>query len=598
MSHESASSKDAFQRRYPARHAASTNDRMIAEQMQQDEFGSLDDDIGENDDFERELTAHDEDVSPDVAASSEDEADGVSNDMEIADDAAAAEDDSSNSLSSSSKDEEVARPRRRQSHREEWSTDAATIVLPARRFHQLTQPIDTSSMTPFDVLSLILSDDLLSTWTVYTNEYHSHHHDTELNLSVNELLGFLAALIYMGIVYLPRIDMYWDREHRQSFIANMFSRSRFQLILAAFSISNPHELGEDIQPSDYVAEFISHLNDTFPSLYSPGQNLCIDEMMIAYKGHTDIRQYIPSKPHKWGYKFYCLAESTYLLRLDLYTGASSKPTEHGSTHDLVMRMMDGYEDKSYNLFIDNWFSSPTLADHLHEVGIAVCGSVNLNRSGMPPPSQLNDRMFKKWERGQYMHLQRGNKCLAVWKDANVMKVLYNHIQPTAPPTTLKRWGVNHARIDLPCPQAIHDYFYNARAVDVLGQLHYAYPIGRKAMDDLSSIVYGLIDICLVQSYTLYKITHDDITQLDYRIQLYHELAAMHETEQDVVQTSRARASNVALAADHHSIIVESNNDCKQCSDRPLHRKRTTYFCAACKVHLCLGQCFAQYHRRL
>jgi hypothetical protein len=598
MSHQSESSTDAITRRYPSRHAATHTDRLIAEQIQIDEFNELDDDIDENSDFERELTANGEDESPALPASSEDEADGMSNDMEIVDEAAVDVDDSSNSSSTSSKNEAAARSRRGKQVREQWSTDVATIVLATRRFHRLDQPIDTASMTPFDVLSLILTDDVLSVWTAYTNAYHSNHRATELNLSANELLSFLAVLIYMGIVYLPRIDMYWDADHRQPFIIHMFSRSRFQSILSAFSVANPHEVDDNVQPSDYVAEFMSHLNDTFPSLYTPGQNLCIDEMMIAYKGRTDIRQYIPSKPHKWGYKFYALAESAYVLKLDLYTGASDAVTEHGSTHALVMRMMEGYENKSYNLFIDNWFSSPTLANHLHAQGIAVCGSVNLNRSGMPPSAQLNDRMFKKWVRGQYMHLQHGNNCLAVWKDSNVMKVLYNHIQPNTPVTSLKRWGASHARVDLPCPQAIHDYFYNARSVDVLGQLHYAYPIGRKAMNDLSSIVYGLIDICLVQAYTLFKLTHVDITQLDFRVQLYKELAAMHETEHDVVQTRAARDRNVALASDHYSELVKEDRDCKQCSHQPSHRKRTTYICHTCKVHLCLGQCFSLYHAKL
>jgi hypothetical protein len=171
-------------------------------------------------------------------------------------------------------------------------------------------------------------------------------------------------------------------------------------------------------------------------------------------------------------------------------------------------------------------------------------------------------------------------------------------QPNTPVTSLKRCGASHARVDLPCPQAIHDYFYNARSVDVLGQLHYAYPIGRKAMNDLSSIVYGLIDICLVQAYTLFKLTHVDITQLDFRVQLYKELAAMHETEHDVVQTRAARDRNVALASDHYSELVKEDRDCKQCSHQPSHRKRTTYICHTCKVHLCLGQCFSLYHAKL
>jgi hypothetical protein len=58
MSHQSESSTDAITRRYPSRHAATHTDRLIAEQIQIDEFNELDDDIDENSDFERELTAN------------------------------------------------------------------------------------------------------------------------------------------------------------------------------------------------------------------------------------------------------------------------------------------------------------------------------------------------------------------------------------------------------------------------------------------------------------------------------------------------------------------------------------------------------------
>jgi hypothetical protein len=571
------------------------DDALLAAALQATEYGDMDSDTDENDDFERDMSAHGDDVSPDVVDSNEDEAGDVSNESEIVVDDDAVVDESSDSSSVSSKGEAKGRSRRVKQVREEWSTDTATIVLATGRFHRPAQPINTRPMSPFDVLNLIITDELISVWTTYTNAYHRMHHDTDLNLSVNELLAFVAVQIYMGIVTMPRVDMYWDGDHHQPFITALFSRSRWQSILAAFSVSNPHEFDESVGPSEYVAELVHHLNDTFPSLYKPGQNLCIDEMMIAYKGRADIRQYIPSKPHKWGYKFYCLAESAYLIRMDLYTGASDSTSEHGSTHDLVMRMMDGYDDKSYNLFIDNWFSSPTLATHLHVRGIAVCGSVNLNRRGMPPSTQLNDRMFNKWVRGQYMHLQSGNNCLAIWKDSNVMKVLYNHIQPDTRPTTLKRWGINHARIDLPVPQAIHDYFYNARAVDVLGQLHYAYPIGRKAMSSLSRLVWGLMDICIVNAYTLFKMTHGDITQLDFRIQLYKELAAMYATERDIVRSRDAADRGVQLVRDHYPKLTVTKRDCVHCSDRKVKRVESKYICAGCNVHLCVDPCFRSYH---
>jgi hypothetical protein len=33
-------------------------------------------------------------------------------------------------------------------------------------------------------------------------------------------------------------------------------------------------------------------------------NLCIDEQMISFKGHINIKQYIKNKPTKWGIKLF------------------------------------------------------------------------------------------------------------------------------------------------------------------------------------------------------------------------------------------------------------------------------------------------------
>ena len=40
-----------------------------------------------------------------------------------------------------------------------------------------------------------------------------------------------------------------------------------------------------------------------------GYNVTIDEYMIPFKGRHLAKQYIPSKPTKWGFKCYVLADS-------------------------------------------------------------------------------------------------------------------------------------------------------------------------------------------------------------------------------------------------------------------------------------------------
>jgi hypothetical protein len=53
-----------------------------------------------------------------------------------------------------------------------------------------------------------------------------------------------------------------------------------------------------------------------------------------------MRQYNPMKPHKWGFKIFTIGWRGYVVRFEVYEGKSERPTIHGATFDLVMRLVD------------------------------------------------------------------------------------------------------------------------------------------------------------------------------------------------------------------------------------------------------------------
>jgi len=44
-------------------------------------------------------------------------------------------------------------------------------------------------------------------------------------------------------------------------------------------------------------------------IYAPDWDLAIDESVIKFKGRVSFRQYMPSKPTRWGIKQFALCES-------------------------------------------------------------------------------------------------------------------------------------------------------------------------------------------------------------------------------------------------------------------------------------------------
>ena len=58
--------------------------------------------------------------------------------------------------------------------------------------------------------------------------------------------------------------------------------------------------------------FTEYLNKTCSQIYTTYGSVTIDESMVKFKGQLPIRQYLPSKPIKWGIKMWSLAESAPL----------------------------------------------------------------------------------------------------------------------------------------------------------------------------------------------------------------------------------------------------------------------------------------------
>lgn len=70
-----------------------------------------------------------------------------------------------------------------------------------------------------------------------------------------------------------------------------------------------------------IMQMITHLNKIFPEMYSPSRYLSVDESMIAFIGRTTMKQYMPLKPIKRGFKVWVIAcaMSGYMFSFDIYT---------------------------------------------------------------------------------------------------------------------------------------------------------------------------------------------------------------------------------------------------------------------------------------
>jgi hypothetical protein len=385
--------------------------------------------------------------------------------------------------------------------------------------------------------------------------------------------------------------MYWSETFSHSFITSLFSRDRFKQLLSYFRVVPAPVDAAPRNPVPHVRALAEKLNQSFAAHFTPIHEFTIDEAMCAWKGRSPIKQYIPSKPHKYGFKLYCLASEGYLLHFEVYEGKEDEPSDEGATYDTVMRMTQRYQNQQLRLYTDSWFTSPALMNALQERGIRMCGSVRSNRKGLP---HIDQKAIKSLGRGEWIQRQKGDMTFTVWKDQKVMKLLYNHISPTSV-STLNRWSDEGERVSIGCPQALKDYFYGARSVDVINQLHYNYLIGRKACRCWPRLAWWILDMCIINAFKLWSVGQGHASQLDFREQLMHELVKQQPADHLPRNHGGPPPPSNALAYIHSSVLSMEERDCKQCSQRSGNRKRTNYVCSECQVHLCLGECFRTFH---
>ena len=50
-------------------------------------------------------------------------------------------------------------------------------------------------------------------------------------------------------------------------------------------------------------------------LVPPEEKQCVDEQMIPFKGRSNIKQYLPKKPTKWGFKAITRTSSSGIINL-------------------------------------------------------------------------------------------------------------------------------------------------------------------------------------------------------------------------------------------------------------------------------------------
>ena len=171
-----------------------------------------------------------------------------------------------------------------------------------------------------------------------------------------------------------------------------------------------------------------------------------------------------------------------------------------------MKLMQPYLHQGYHLYFDNFYTSFALVNDLFALGVPSCGTVGINRKGMPESLKNVKTWAKNEERGD-MRWERIKPTLVLqWKDNKPVSLLTS-IDIASEKVLVKRkqktagiWREVFVRQ----PQAINNYNQYMNAVDRSDQLLTANNVRRKCYRWWKTLFFHLIDMSIVNAFILFK----------------------------------------------------------------------------------------------
>ena len=233
------------------------------------------------------------------------------------------------------------------------------------------------------------------------------------NISASELDAFIGLHLISGAFKSSHRDTreLWSVRDGHPIFRAVMSFKRFQQIKAALRFDNKsmRDRGDPLSP---IRQVVDYLNENLGKHYTPGSLLCVDEQLVEYHGRVSFRQYIPSKPGKFGIKVFWITdvENTFPLRCIVYIGKKTFPNSENNTsisERVVMHLAQPFLGVGRNITTDNWFTSIPLSDQLEAAHTSLVGTIRSSRRDIPPAAKdLQGRC-----RGDSKHFDSGHRLL-------------------------------------------------------------------------------------------------------------------------------------------------------------------------------------------
>ena len=396
-------------------------------------------------------------------------------------------------------------------------------------------------------------------------------------ISSDDILLFIGIRIYMGIIKFPTIDSYWNTlPIYTNFLPNIISKNRYKLLASALHIpdddnenNNDEEDNSQNDPRHKIIWLLDNMKVLFQKYYILSDKITVDETMIPSKSRQIMKQYMPMKPIKWGFKLHCLtdAPNNYLYDYIFNPGKNYNKLiifneDYSYTESIILKLVEKLNDKSRHLYHDDWYASISLSKKLFDLGI------------------LETTVYKHNSKNLPLEIINGNK-----DQAYCSKIIINVFSDKKE----IYFGTNYQDT---LENIKNDYNIFNRGVDVLNQNIAQYSTYRKEYRWWKKIFLFIIDSCVNNAKVIFELLKDgkDIKGLDFRNRLICYIFENYNSNKFYLDDGGLFIPKFIRDKLHHMETIKGQ--CKKCA---LCSYKTNTNCIECDkpIH---PDCFTKYHQ--
>ncbi len=282
----------------------------------------------------------------------------------------------------------------------------------------------------------------------------------------------------------------------------------------------------------------------------------------------------------------------------MYTGKNKSP-EVGLSEAVVTQLTRKITGRNIRLYMDNFYTSPSLLIKLRKEDIFCTGTVRQNRKNMPKDF-LDD---KRMTRGAVDARHCDGMFAVKWMDNKAVHLLSTISSSNEMITVRRRQKGQMEKVNVSCPTMIRDYNNGMNGTDVMDQRTKPYAFDRRSPTKYyTRPFFDYMEMAVVNAFIVQEklaktewASDRPKTLIDFKRKVALSLIGSY--------TSRARPATSRPAvcppsSFHRVAMVETKGRCRYCYSQGQKDVKVFTKCETCQVHLCISKskdCFNEYH---